>query len=85
MSASTTRTSRSPATLSEELFVAVVAVAAAAWRTVRRTFVLTFALLAGRFVALAAGFGFGFALCTGGAVTIAGGVTTTGVYVLTGA
>lgn len=83
MSASTTRTSSSPATFRVELFVAVLAVATAAWRTVRRTLDLTFAFWAGRFATFFVVFG--FTRRTGGGVTTAGGLMTTGVYVLTGA
>jgi hypothetical protein len=81
VSAITTRTSRSPAIFSEELLDVELAVATAALRTARRTLALPFAFFVGAF-ALFAAFGLGRVTLRVGVA--AGGVTTTGVYVLTG-
>jgi hypothetical protein len=83
VSASTTRTSSRPAIFSDELFDAELAVATAASRTVRRTLDFTFGFVAGRFVTFAR-FGVDRPTVRVGATTT-GGVTTTGVYDLTGA
>ena len=82
MSASTTRTSSRPATFSEDLFEAELAVAAAARRTLRWTFDFTFTFFAGCFVTFAV---FGVDRRTVRVGAAAGGVTITGVYDLTGA
>ena len=85
MSASTTRTSSSPAIFSVELFEAELAVATAARRTVCPTLALalTLTFLAGRWFATFVVFG--FTRCTARVGATAGGVTTTGVYDRTGA